>query len=167
MCARQADVGWRRVSDKPVSEAGLRTHVNDPLLLHAARGVVQVCKLHGHLVVDGKEELLSLLQLALQFLPLSHAELGGTCEGTDRQGQGAMVLGAWGPGSLLSSLPLLITGPRRHQTCHGALPGGGESRKQPPGGPLPKQVPAASWRPLPISPTGGPWSPRRPLSREP
>ena len=96
MRACQVDVGWQHVSDKPVSAAGLRTHVNDPLLLHAAWGVVQVCKLHGHLVVDGKEELLSLLQLALQLLPLGRAELGGACEETDRQGWGAMVLGGLG-----------------------------------------------------------------------
>lgn len=123
MRARQADTGQRRVSHKPVSEAGPHTHINDPLLLHAAGGVVQVRKLHGHLVVDGKEELLPLLQLALQLLPLGCAELGGACKETDRQGRGtrspssgaAMVQGgsgerpwSWGArGPALCCLPRL------------------------------------------------------------
>ena len=58
-------------------------------------------------------------------------------------------MGARRPGSPLSSLPLLITGPCGHQTCRGALPGGGDSptnslwgahspsRCQPPPGGLP------------------------------
>ncbi|TNN86772.1 hypothetical protein EYF80_002955 [Liparis tanakae] len=50
-----------------------RAHRYDALLLHATRRVVEVRKLHGHLVVDGQEELLALLQLALQLFTLAHS----------------------------------------------------------------------------------------------
>ena len=49
------------------------------LLLHATRGVMEVCKLHGHLVVDGQEELLSLLQLGLQLFTFRGIQLWGSC----------------------------------------------------------------------------------------
>lgn len=52
---------------------------NDSFLQHVARGVVQVCELHCHLVVDGKQQFLPGLQLALQLLPVLVGKLGFPC----------------------------------------------------------------------------------------
>ncbi|XP_060251171.1 uncharacterized protein LOC121820546 [Ovis aries] len=49
-----------------------------------------------------------------------------------------MVLGGSGAGSLLSSPPLLITGPCRRQTCRGALAGGADSHESSLRGPTPQ-----------------------------
>ena len=56
-----------------------QSHRDDALLLHASGRVVEVGELHRHLVVDGQQELLALLQLALQLLPLDGVQLGGPC----------------------------------------------------------------------------------------
>lgn len=48
----------------------LRAHRDDTFLLHAARGVMQVSKVHGHLVIYGQQELLPGLELLLQLLAL-------------------------------------------------------------------------------------------------
>lgn len=40
---------------------------------------MEVCELHGHLVVDGQEELLSLLQLGLQLFTFRGIQLWGSC----------------------------------------------------------------------------------------
>ncbi len=39
------------------------THSDDTLLLHPARGVVEIYKLHCHLVVDGQQEFLPCFEL--------------------------------------------------------------------------------------------------------
>lgn len=54
-------------------------HRDNAFLLHATRGVVQVCKLHSHLVVDWEEKLLALPQLGLQLLALWGTQLWGSC----------------------------------------------------------------------------------------
>lgn len=55
------------------------THRDGTLLLHAAGCVVQVSKLHGHLVVNGNQEFLPLLQFALQVFSVGSTQLRGTC----------------------------------------------------------------------------------------
>lgn len=62
------------------------THGDGPFLLHPAGGVVQVSELHGHLLVYGDQELLPLLQLGLQLLPVRSAQLGGACNHTRLRG---------------------------------------------------------------------------------
>lgn len=46
------------------------THSDDTLLLHPARGVMELHKLHRHLVVDGQQELFSCFELQLQLSAL-------------------------------------------------------------------------------------------------
>lgn len=52
---------------------------NDSLLQHVARRVMQVGELHCHLVVDGEQQVLPGLQLALQLFPVLVRELGCPC----------------------------------------------------------------------------------------
>lgn len=42
---------------------GVFTHSDDTLLLHPPRGVMEIYKLHCHLVVDGQQELLPGFEL--------------------------------------------------------------------------------------------------------
>lgn len=74
-------------STSPVKEVmkSMRAHRDDSLLLHAARCVVEVSELHGHLVVDGQEELLALLQLGLQLFAVGGTQLRGPCRQTKSQ----------------------------------------------------------------------------------
>lgn len=60
---------------------------NDSLLQHVAWCVMQVGELHCHLVVDGEQQVLSGLQLALQLPAVLVGELGGPCRLAD-SGQG-------------------------------------------------------------------------------
>lgn len=52
---------------------------NDSFLQHVARCVVQVSELHCHLVVDGEQQVLPGLQLALELLPVLVRKLGFSC----------------------------------------------------------------------------------------
>lgn len=63
----------------------LKAHRDDSLLLHAAWCVVEVSELHGHLVVDGQEKLLALLQLGLQLFAVGWTQLRGSCRRTKSQ----------------------------------------------------------------------------------
>lgn len=53
---------------------------NDSLLVHPPWSVMEVSKLHCHLVEDGEEVVLSGSQLGLQVLLLLFRQLWGTCE---------------------------------------------------------------------------------------
>lgn len=54
------------------------THSDDTLLLHPARSVVELHKLHRHLVVDGQQELLPRFELQLQLSALFVRQFWGS-----------------------------------------------------------------------------------------
>lgn len=54
------------------------THSDDTLLLHPAWGIMEICKLHCHLVVDGQQELLPGFELCLQLSALLVRQLRGS-----------------------------------------------------------------------------------------
>ena len=54
------------------------THSDDTLLLHPARGVMELHKLHRHLVVDGQQELLPRFKLQLKLSALFVRQFWGS-----------------------------------------------------------------------------------------
>ena len=62
------------------------SYVNDALLQHPARLVVEVGELHRHLVVHGQQQVLPGLQLALQLLAVHVRELRHSCGQGKSQG---------------------------------------------------------------------------------
>lgn len=56
----------------------MHTHSDDTLLLHPAWGVMEVYKLHCHLVVDGQQEFLPCFELQLKFSALFVRQFWGS-----------------------------------------------------------------------------------------
>lgn len=54
------------------------THSDDALLLHPARSVVKLDKLHCHLVVDWQQELLPCFEFGLQLSALFIRQIWGS-----------------------------------------------------------------------------------------
>lgn len=55
------------------------SHRDDPLLLHATWGVMEVRKLYSHLMVDGQKKLLTLLKFGFKLFAIRRAQLWGSC----------------------------------------------------------------------------------------